>query len=111
MHMKFISRVLVIAFALLLTAYIIPGITVAGIYPAIIAGLFLGLVNALVRPVLIVLTLPVTILTLGLFVFVINGLLFYFVASFVDGFSVSGFWSAFFGSIVVSVISSILNKL
>ncbi len=109
--MKLITRVLIIALSLVLVTYIVPGITVEGIYPVLIAALCIGLLNAIVRPVLIVLTLPVTILTLGLFVLVLNALLFSFVASFVEGFTVVGFWPAFFGSLIVSVISSALNKL
>jgi putative membrane protein len=69
----------------------------------------LGLVNAVVRPVLILLTLPATILTLGLFIFILNGLLFWMVGSFVDGFHVAGFWSGVFGAIVFSLISWILS--
>lgn len=108
--MKFIYRLLITAFALVAVTYIVPGIEVNGIYPALIGALFLGILNAIVRPILVVLTLPITILTLGIFIFVINATLFLFVASFVDGFSVSSFWSALIGSIVVSVISWIANK-
>ena len=109
--MFIIIRVLVTALALLLAAYLVPGITVSGLYIAIIAAIILGLLNVLVRPVLILLTLPVTILTLGLFIFVINALLFWFAASFLEGFEVSGFLPALIGSIVVSVISVVGNKL
>ena len=109
--MKFVVRVIVTAFALILVTYIVPGIEVSGAYPAIVAALFLGILNAFVRPVLILLTLPITVLTLGIFIFVLNAGIFLFVASFVDGFHVSGFLSALFGSILVSIISSIVNKL
>ena len=109
--MKFIARLLIVALALVLVTYIVPGIVVSGFYPAVISAFILGILNAIVRPILVILTLPVTILTLGLFIFVINAGLFLFVASFVDGFSVSGFWSALAGSIIVSIISSIANKL
>ena len=71
----------------------------------IVAALILGLVNTLIRPLLILLTLPATVLTLGLFIFVINALLFWFVASFVEGFHVAGFWSAFFGWLVYALVS------
>lgn len=108
--MKLLARLFITAFALVLTTYIVPGIAVEGVYPAIISALFLGIVNAIVRPLLILLTLPVTILTLGLFIFVINASLFLFVASFVDGFSVDGFLPALLGSILVSIISGIANK-
>ena len=72
---------------------------------ALAAAVILGLVNAVIRPILVLLTLPATILTLGLFIFVINGLLFWFVASFVKGFSVAGFWSAVLGAIVYALVS------
>jgi putative membrane protein len=72
---------------------------------ALIAALVLGLVNTLIRPILVVLTLPVTVLTLGLFIFVINGLLFWAVANFVRGFEVGGFWSAIGGALLYSLIS------
>ncbi|MBU1236954.1 MAG: phage holin family protein [Gammaproteobacteria bacterium] len=93
------------AVALLAVAYLMPSIHVASIGAALIAALVLGLVNTLVRPLLIILTLPVTLLTLGLFLFVINGLLFWAVGSFLDGFSVVGFWPGFFGAILYSLIS------
>ncbi len=78
---------------------------------ALIVALVLGLINTLIRPLLILLTLPVTILTLGLFIFVINGLLFWAVGSFVPGFHVGGFWPAVFGAIVYSIISWLLSAL
>ena len=108
--MSLILRVIVAAFALLVVAHIVPGITVSGLYPAIIAAIFLGLLNAIVRPILVVLTLPITIVTLGLFIFIINATIFLFVASFVDGFHVDGIVPALIGSILVSLTSSIANK-
>ena len=108
--MKIITKVLIAALALLLTAYLVPGIEVSGVYTAIIAAIILGVLNLFVRPILVILTLPVTILTLGLFVFVINAVLFLFVASFVYGFKVDGFWVALLGSLIVSVISTLGNK-
>jgi len=78
---------------------------------ATLAALVLGLVNALIRPLLVLLTLPVTVLTLGLFIFVINGLLFWAVGSFVTGFDVGGFWSGVIGAIIFSVISWLLSAL
>ena len=108
--MKIISKILVAALALLLTAYLVPGIEVDNVYIAIIAAFILGALNLIARPILIILTLPITILTLGLFIFVINALIFLFVASFVQGFSVDGFLVALVGSLLVSVISSIGNK-
>jgi Predicted membrane protein len=102
---------LINAIALLLLSYIMPSIHVASITTALIAALVLGLINALIRPILIVLTLPVTVLTLGLFILIINALLFWFVGSFIRGFDVGGFWSAFFGAIIYSLISWALSAL
>lgn len=108
--MKLLARILITAFALVLVTYVVPGISVSGPYAAVISAIFLGIVNAVVRPILVLLTLPVTILTLGIFVFVINASLFLFVASFVEGFEVAGFWSALLGSVLVSIISGVANK-
>lgn len=99
------------AIALLAVAYLMPSIHVASIGSALIAALVLGLANTLVRPVLVILTLPVTLLTLGLFLLVINGLLFWAVGSFLEGFSVGGFWPGFFGAILYSLISWLLTAL
>jgi putative membrane protein len=93
------------ALSLLALPYLFHSIKVDSFYAAMIVALLLGLINTVIRPFLVLLTLPVTILTLGLFIFVINGLLFWFVASFVEGFAVAGFWQAVFGSIAYSVIS------
>jgi putative membrane protein len=99
------------AVALLAVAYLMPSIQVASVGTALIAALVLGLVNTLVRPLLIILTLPVTLLTMGLFLLVLNGLLFWAVGSFLDGFTVSTFWSGFFGAILYSLISWLLSSL
>ena len=96
---------LINALALLALPYIVPSIQVSGFGTALVAALVLGLVNTLIRPLVVLLTLPATVLTLGLFIFVINGLLFWMVASFVDGFQVAGFWSATLGAIVYALIS------
>ena len=97
--------------ALIAVAYLMPSIKVDTFITALIAALVLGLVNAIIRPVLVLLTLPVTLLTLGLFIFVINGLLFWAVGSFVKGFVVDGFWAGFLGAIVYSLISWVLSAL
>lgn len=102
---------LINAAALLALPFLMSSITVDSIPAALIAALLLGLVNTFVRPLLILLTLPVTLLTLGLFIFVLNGLLFWFVGSFVQGFHVAGFWSAIFGAILYSIISWALSAL
>ena len=96
---------LINALALLALPYLVPSVQVDSFLTALVAALVLGLVNTLIRPILVLLTLPVTLVTLGLFVFVINALLFWFVASFVKGFTVGGFWSAFFGAIVYALVS------
>lgn len=108
--MSIIIRVLITALALLIVARIVTGIEVEGVYIAIIAAIILGLLNLIVRPVLHVLTLPITLITLGLFTFVINAGLFLFAASFIQGFSVDGFLTALVGSVVVSLISAVGNK-
>jgi putative membrane protein len=102
---------LITAGALFALPYLMPSIHVANFTTALIAALVLGLVNALIKPILVVLTLPVTVLTLGLFIFVINALLFWAVANFVGGFQVAGFWSAFFGAVLYSLISWGLSTL
>lgn len=99
------------AVALLVVAYLLPGIAVASFGSALIAALVLGLVNMLVKPVLVLLTLPITIVTLGLFLIVINALLFWFVGSVLKGFQVNGFWWAVGGAILYSIISGLLTKL
>jgi len=108
--MTIITRLLFNSLGLLLIAELVSGITVVGFYPALIAALVLGLLNTVIRPVLLILTLPITILTLGLFALVINGALFLFAASFIDGFSVDNFWYALLGSILMSVFSTIGNR-
>jgi len=108
-------RILVVwlinAASLAAVAYLMPSVSIDSPGAALAAALVLGLVNALVRPVLVLLTLPVTILTLGLFIFVINGLLFWAVGNFVSGFHVAGFWSGVFGAIIFSLISWALAAL
>ncbi len=93
------------ALALFTVAKLMPGIEVEGFEAALVAALFLGFVNTLIRPVLLVLTLPATLLTLGLFIFVINGLLFWFIGSVLKGFVVEGFWYGVEGSVLYSIFS------
>lgn len=94
--------------SLITVAYLLPGITVSSFRAAFIAALVLGLVNTFVRPIMVLLTLPATILTLGFFIFVINGLLFWWVGSSVDGFIVESFWYGMIGAIVYSLIAWVL---
>ena len=97
--------------SLMAVAYLMPSISVSSFWAALVASLILGLVNAVIRPILIILTLPATILTLGLFIFVINGLLFWFVGSFIQGFVVAGFWWGVAGAIAYSIVSWALSAL
>ena len=109
--MRLLLQWLVNALALFALPYIFTSITVDSFVTALVVALVLGLINTLIRPLLVILTLPVTIVTLGLFIFVINGLLFWAVGSFVPGFHVAGFWSGVFGAIVYSLISWALSAL
>jgi putative membrane protein len=99
------------ALALLAVAYLYPGVHVDGFLAAVVAALVLGLANAVLRPILVILTLPVTILTLGLFLFVINALLFWLVAEVVKGFSVDGFVAALIGSLLYSLLTLLTSWL
>ncbi|OZI15748.1 hypothetical protein CAL18_17385 [Bordetella genomosp. 7] len=99
------------AIALLAVAYLLPGIAVASFGSALIAALVLGLLNMLVKPVLVLLTLPITIVTLGLFLIVLNALLFWLAGSILRGFQVNGFWWAVAGAILYSIISGLLSRL
>lgn len=99
------------AIALLVVAYLYPGVQVQDWKAAAIAALVLGLVNTLIKPILVILTLPVTILTLGLFLLVINALMFWLVANLVPGFHVTGFWAAMLGAILYSLITWALSGL
>jgi len=107
--MGFLVRVLVNTVAIYLVAAIVPGISVSGLLTALGAGLVLGLINAIVRPVLILLTLPVTLVTLGLFLVVLNAFCLWLTAQLVRGFEVHGVWPALFGTLLISVVSWLLN--
>jgi putative membrane protein len=109
--MRFLMRVLLNALAVSVAAYFVPGVILTGPGPAILAGVILGFVNAIVRPVLLLLTLPFTLLTLGLFIFVVNAICFALTAALVPGFDLSGFWSAFFGALIVTIVSWVVNGL
>lgn len=104
-----IIRWIINAFLLMIIPFFVGGFEVANFYVALISALVLALINAIIRPILILLTLPINILTLGLFTLVINALIFWFIATFVKGFSVSGFWAAFWAALVYSIFSMILN--
>lgn len=106
--MNFVIRILLNALALAGVAWLIGGVEVVGLEAALWAGLLLGLFNALLKPVLKLLTLPVNILTLGLFGLVINGFLFWLAGELVEGFVVRGPWSAFWGAILMAIFSALL---
>ncbi|HEY3276796.1 MAG TPA: phage holin family protein [Syntrophorhabdaceae bacterium] len=109
--MRLLLRWLIMTVSVIAATYVIPGVAVEGFLTALWVALFLGIVNALVRPVLILVTLPINILTLGLFTFVINAFLILLASWVVDGFRVSGFWAAMFFSIVLSLINYILSHI
>lgn len=109
--MRLLLLWLINAASLLAVAWLMPSIHLAGFGAALVSALVLGLVNAVVRPLLILLTLPVTLLTLGLFIFVINGFLFWWVGSFIQGFIVMNFSAGFWGAMAYSVISWVLSAL
>lgn len=109
--MKLLLRWFIYAAALLLMTRYVPGIAIASFYSALVVALVLGLLNALVRPILIFLTLPISLLTLGLFTFVINALLFWFASSVVKGFDVAGFAPAFWGALIMWTTAWLTNSL
>jgi putative membrane protein len=108
-RMKIIVRWLLLAAALLLVANLYPGVVVKSFGSAMIAAFVLGLFNTLLRPLLVLLTLPVTLVTLGLFLFVINALMFYFAANVLEGFHVTGFSAALIGSLIYSVCGLVID--
>ena len=107
--MKILARWLLLAAALLLVAHLYGGVTVQSFGAAMLAALVLGLLNAVVRPLLVVLTLPVTLLTLGLFLFVINALTFYWAAQLLDGLAVRGFGAALVGALIYSACGLVID--
>ncbi|MBL8343112.1 MAG: phage holin family protein [Rubrivivax sp.] len=107
--MKTLVRWMLLAAALLLVAHVYPGVRVDSFTAALLAALVIGLFNTLVRPLLVLLTLPVTLLTLGLFLFVINALMFWAAAWALDGFNVDGFWAALIGSLLYSVCGIVID--
>ena len=106
---KLLLRWSLLAAALLLVAYLYPGVSVTSFGAALIAAFVLGLLNTVVRPLLVLLTLPVTMVTLGLFLFVINALMFWAAASLLDGFNVAGFAAALIGSLIYSLCGMVID--
>ena len=103
-------RWLILTGAILLASYIIDGIHVSGFFPAVFAAAILGILNAFFRPILIILTLPINLVTFGLFTFVINAMMLKMASAVIPGFDVYGFWSAVFGSLLISVTSWLLTS-
>jgi len=109
--MNFLIRLLVTALAAMLTAYILPGVSIKDFTSALILALVLAILNVLVKPILVILTLPATILTLGLFLLVINAIIILLAARLVKGFSVDGFFWALIFSVVLTVVSGIMHSI
>lgn len=108
--LNLLLRLIVLTAGIFLAAYLVPGVNVDGYGSAIKAALLLGVLNLIVKPILLILTLPINILTLGLFTFVLNALILWFVGHVVAGFVVAGFFPALLGAIVISLLSIILNR-
>ena len=104
-----VLRTLIAILGLYLASVIVPGVRISGVGSFILAGILLGLVNAFVRPVAFLLTLPITIVTLGLFLFVLNAAMFGLVAAMLDNFSITGIWPAIFGALIVSITSTVAS--
>lgn len=109
--MRLLASWLLHATALVAVAYLLPGVTVDGFTSALWAALILGLINTFIKPILTLLTLPLTVITLGIFYFILNGLMFYWAGSIVDGFSVDGVLWAVLASLLYSVVTSVLMNL
>lgn len=109
--MIWILRLFINAATLMVLPYLLNGISVSGFYIALVTAVIMGLMNISIKPLLHFFTLPLSILTLGVFALVLNGLFFWFVASFVDGFAVAGFWPAFWGALILSLVSWLTNQL
>ncbi|HPD56998.1 MAG TPA: phage holin family protein [Smithellaceae bacterium] len=108
--MFIITRWLIITVAILLASWLVPGITVESVWRAIFAAAILGLINTFIKPVLIILTLPLNILTLGIFTFFLNAFLLQLVAYMISGFEVKGFLAAFLGALIISIVSWLANQ-
>ena len=103
-------RWIILTIAVIIASYLLEGIHVSGFFSALFAAALLGILNAIFRPILIILTLPINILSLGLFTFVINAVLLMMVSGVISGFEIKGFWSAVFGSLLISIVSWLLNS-
>jgi len=108
---SFLARWALNALGLWLATYLFSGLAFATVGSLLLAALLIGLVNAIIRPILVLLTLPLTVVTLGLFILVINALMLMLVAAVVPGFTLGGFWTAFFAAIFIGIVSFITNRL
>lgn len=108
--MTWIPRLIINAAAVFFTAYLLPGVDVDGFMSAVIVAIILAVLNALIKPLLIIVTIPITILTLGLFLFAINAIIILFADSLIDGFRVDSFWWALLFSLVMSILNSLLGN-
>lgn len=106
-----IIRWILLALTLLFVAWLLPGIHLAGFSSALWASLVIGIINVFIRPILMIITIPINLLTLGLFTFILNALLLILVAHIVPGFTIDGFLSALLGSILISIVSVFINRL
>ncbi len=107
--MKFIFRIIISAISVVITAYLLPGVHVKDLFTSLLVAIVLALLNGIIRPILIILTIPVTILTLGLFLLVINALMILLAGNIVPGFVVEGFWWALLFSVILSLVTSLLS--
>jgi putative membrane protein len=108
--LNILLRLIILTAGIFLASYLVPGVTVEGYGPAIKAALLLGVLNLIAKPVLIILTLPINLLTLGLFTFILNAFILWFVGYAIAGFVVAGFFPALLGAIVISIFSIILSR-
>lgn len=109
--MKFIIQLIVSTLAILITSYVLPGVTIDHVTTAILLAAVLAFLNAILKPVMLFLTIPITLISFGLFLLVINALIIILADNIIDGFHVGGFWSALFFSLLLSFITSLLNNL
>jgi putative membrane protein len=109
--MNLLIRWLLATVAIILTSYLLPGVVLAGFWTAVLVALVIGIINAVIKPILLILTLPINILSLGLFTLVINALLILLASKIVDGFSIASFWTALLFSIILSIVNFFLSKL
>lgn len=109
--MKFIIRLLVVVLAIMALPYIVPGIAVGGFYTALIVAVILGVINLVVKPIISLVTLPVNMLTLGLFGLIINGAILWFIGTFVEGFAVATFLAAFLGALLVAAVNWAVSRI